>query len=141
MDADLGRRLRDLRKQRGLTQKDVAIEMALRGHDAWIQTTTAKVESAQRPLRFAEYVAVCEVLGVDPAELLAEMCGTGDEAVAESMAEVRRRRLEVMRAKASVTSLREDLKRAEQDLQRARFLLHQATVRRVSLAKGVVSDG
>ena len=119
-----------------MSQRDVADAMAARGFSSWIQTTTAKVEAAQRPLRVNEFVAVCSIFGVDPAELISEVQASGDAVLAEAMAEIRTRRLELMRARASLDAAQQEAKRAEKAVQRAQARLHEASARRVSLAQG-----
>lgn len=122
-----------------MAQQEVAQAMVARGF-SWLQTTTAKTEAGQRPFRVNEFVALCSVLGVDPAVLISEVQSSGDASTAEAMAEVRTRRIELMRAKASLEAARQETERAERDVQRAQAALHEATVRRVSLGKSKADD-
>ncbi|WP_433240306.1 helix-turn-helix domain-containing protein [Actinomadura nitritigenes] len=132
-ETTLGRALRSIREGRGMAQQEVAEAMRARGF-SWLQTTAAKTEAGQRPFRVNEFVSLCSVLGVDPAVLISEAQSAGDADMAEAMAEIRTRRIELMRAKASLDAARQEAQRAEKDVQRAQAKLHEATVRRVSLA-------
>jgi hypothetical protein len=53
--------LRKSRRDRGLTQTDLADEMALRGF-RWSQPTVARVENGRRPLALAEARALMDIL-------------------------------------------------------------------------------
>ena len=57
-------RLRTTRKERGLTQVDVADDMAQRGFP-WSQPTVARVENRQRHLSFSEARALMDILELD----------------------------------------------------------------------------
>ncbi len=67
----VGARIRDQRVALGLSQEDLAKAMRYIGY-TWQQTTVAKTEAADRPLRVNEIVDLANVLGVAPAELLGE---------------------------------------------------------------------
>ena len=56
--------LRRSRRDRGLTQLDVADEMAQRGF-RWTQPTVARVENGRRHLSLAESRALMDVLGLN----------------------------------------------------------------------------
>lgn len=56
--------LRRARRERGLTQVDVADEMAQRGF-RWTQPTVARVENGRRHLSLAESHALMDVLGLN----------------------------------------------------------------------------
>jgi transcriptional regulator with XRE-family HTH domain len=56
--------LRAARGEHGLTQLDVADEMAHRGF-RWSQPTVAKVENGRRPLSLAEARALMDILGLN----------------------------------------------------------------------------
>ena len=56
--------LRRARRELGLTQVDVADEMAQRGF-RWTQPTVARVENGRRHLSFAESRALMDVLGLN----------------------------------------------------------------------------
>ena len=56
--------LRRARRERGLTQVDVADEMAQRGF-RWTQPTVARVENGRRHLSFAESRALMDLLELD----------------------------------------------------------------------------
>jgi hypothetical protein len=61
-----GQALRIARTAAGLTQQQVADRMAGCGYPDWRQTTIAKTEAAQRPLRLNELVALARILGTNP---------------------------------------------------------------------------
>jgi transcriptional regulator with XRE-family HTH domain len=70
-DSIFARRLRAVRNQAGVTQKQLAGRMAARGHKM-LQSTVAKIESGERPVSIGEAVQLAEVLGVDLGELITE---------------------------------------------------------------------
>ena len=70
-DSIFARRLRAIRTQAGVTQKQLADRMAARGYKM-LQSTVAKIESGERPVSIGEAVQLAEVLGVDLGELITE---------------------------------------------------------------------
>lgn len=64
-----GRELRRLRTACGWSQEQVALRMDAYGYE-WHQTTVAKIEGAQRPLRLNELADMCDLFGVTLAGLL-----------------------------------------------------------------------
>lgn len=64
----VGRKVRDLRRQRGWSQERLAHRMRLHGF-AMHQTTVAKLEAGDRPIRLAEAVALAAAFDV-PFEAL-----------------------------------------------------------------------
>lgn len=70
LEATVGRELRQLRIARGWTQKETAARLAvLPGYETWHQTTIARVESADRPLRLNEAETLATLFGVTIADL------------------------------------------------------------------------
>lgn len=67
--APVGGRIRVVREAQGMSQQDVADQVADHGV-RWHQTTVAKVEAGERELRLSEAVAVADVLGVEVAVLV-----------------------------------------------------------------------
>lgn len=65
----LGERLRSLRQLRDWSQEDVANRMRSAGF-TWRQSTVAKTEAADRPIRVNEAAALAEIFGSDLGELL-----------------------------------------------------------------------
>ena len=59
-----------IRVRLDLSQRDVAQVMADRHNLGWHQTTVAKVEAGDRPVRVSEALALADVLGVHVDELL-----------------------------------------------------------------------
>jgi transcriptional regulator with XRE-family HTH domain len=68
-EEQVGASVKVLRAQRGLTQADVAEAMQGLGH-SWIQTTVAKTEAADRPLRLNEVADLAKILGVRVPQLV-----------------------------------------------------------------------
>src|SRR5690242_13035242 len=64
-----GRKMALLREERGWTQAETARRMKPYGY-SWAQSTVARIESGQRPLRLNEVVHVAALFGVSPIELL-----------------------------------------------------------------------
>jgi len=60
METHVGQTVRDFRLAHGWSQQRVADEMCKRGFD-WRQSTVAKTEAAQRPLRVNEVYALARV--------------------------------------------------------------------------------
>lgn len=67
----LGRRVRALRTAAGLSQEQLAEVMRERGF-SWRQTTTAKTEAGDRPVRVNEAAALAAILRTSVAGLLGE---------------------------------------------------------------------
>jgi len=62
-EKEFGQRVRDYRDARGWSQEKLADLMSAAGHP-WRQTTTAKTEAADRPVRVREVVALARIFGV-----------------------------------------------------------------------------
>ena len=60
-------RLVELREAKGLTQTDIALQLGKP------QSYVSKYERGERRLDIVELIAVAKVLGVDPAQLCAEL--------------------------------------------------------------------
>lgn len=67
-----GQRVRDIRQQLGLSQRQVATMMASTHGTPWHQTTVAKTETGERPVKLSEAVALATAFGVPVADLLAD---------------------------------------------------------------------
>lgn len=70
-ESSAGHALRMLRAIRNMSQQQVADAMVERGYQGWRQTTVAKTEAAQRPLRVNELVSLAAILDVSVEELIA----------------------------------------------------------------------
>ena len=66
-----GARLRALRRSQGVTQAELAGEMRRAGFN-WHQTTVAKTEAAQRPVRVNEANHAAAIFGVSLIELMVD---------------------------------------------------------------------
>lgn len=65
----VGRRVKALRAARGWSQQELATRMADAGQ-SWRQTTVAKTEAADRPIRVNEAAALAGVFGITVSDLL-----------------------------------------------------------------------
>lgn len=114
-DTDTGRlavRIREMRKERGLSQTELAERVNAAGiQPSWHQTTAAKVERALRDLRYPELSAVAEALEVDLLDLLALR---PTDAVSTAAAEVQRLEQERRVVQERLDFVTEDI----QDLQK-----------------------
>ena len=70
LDANFGRRVREERERSGMPQSHIALVLKLSYGHQWHQTTVAKVEAGERPVKLAEAVAVSYVLGVPLDQLI-----------------------------------------------------------------------
>lgn len=68
-EAVLGERVRELRRARGWSQDELARRMRSAGF-SWLQSTVAKTEAADRPIRVDEAASLATILGVDIADLI-----------------------------------------------------------------------
>lgn len=53
-----------------LSQRELAARMVGLGHSGWLQSTVAKTEAGERPLRLNEFVGLCRALDLNPLEVL-----------------------------------------------------------------------
>ena len=67
----IARRLRQLRKERGLSQEELAAQLQLLGVDI-SQPLISKIEQNQRYVKDYELVCFCQVLQVSERDLLAD---------------------------------------------------------------------
>jgi transcriptional regulator with XRE-family HTH domain len=114
----LGIEVRNLRRESfDWSQAELADRLKRHGVN-WHQTTVAKVEAGERPVRLNEVIALAEVLNVPPVSLI-EPGGptTADLAAAEA---------KVLRARASI-------ERAEQVLAAAREMYDRVVAERDTL--------
>ncbi|MEU1497322.1 helix-turn-helix transcriptional regulator [Streptomyces sp. NPDC005732] len=99
----IGAILRDLRDQRGLTQQQIAKTVGL------VRSSIANIERGTQHLPLHAWVAICQTLGADPADVITRaLQGVGPLAEplpsrGDRQAATFRRRLE--RAQAEITSL------------------------------------
>lgn len=71
VEAHIGHRVRQMRQQRGWSQRELADRMSAAGFTVWRQTTVAKTEVAERPLRVNEAVALAALFGMTIEQLAA----------------------------------------------------------------------
>jgi transcriptional regulator with XRE-family HTH domain len=77
-EAQAGRALRRLRLAQGWSQEEAAKRMQAYGYD-FHQTTIAKIEAAQRPLRVRELAHFADLYQVGAHELIYPLKGSPDE--------------------------------------------------------------
>lgn len=113
-----GQELRRLRTVCGWSQEEVARRMADYGYD-WHQTTVGRTETATRPLRLNEAVALAALFGIPVTQMIAPMTLEAPDVEAEIDAELKHWReiSEVARvAKATYEWTREEARSAEKKL-------------------------
>lgn len=71
LEDGLGKVLKSAREGRGFSQESVARQMAEFGH-SWRQTTVAKTEAGQRPIRVNEVASLAMVLSFPVESLISE---------------------------------------------------------------------
>jgi transcriptional regulator with XRE-family HTH domain len=115
-DAIVARRVRQLREQTGLTQRQVADLMTAAGHRMH-QTTVAKIEAGDRPVSVGEAVRLAGVFGVAMDALLTEPA-VDDE---------RQRAIaELVDAQVAIRSLEHEVAERQKALDRAQILRDDA---------------
>lgn len=117
-DSVFARRLRAVRKQAGVTQKQLADRMADRGHKM-LQSTVAKIESGERPVSIGEAVQLADVLGASLMDLVTDETAGGQEREYRQLAE----------ARIKVRSLEHETAERDKLLQEAQFLYENAVDR------------
>lgn len=65
----IGGKIKELRKQHGLTQKALAEKLQLKGHE-FSDLTILRIEQGKRFVPDYEVVALADIFGVDPNTLL-----------------------------------------------------------------------
>lgn len=65
----IGSKIKELRKQHGLTQKALAEKLQLKGHE-FSDLTILRIEQGKRFVPDYEVVALADIFGVDPNTLL-----------------------------------------------------------------------
>jgi transcriptional regulator with XRE-family HTH domain len=125
-----GERVKELRNRRGWSQEKLADLMSAAGFP-WRQTTTAKTEAADRPVRVSEVAALARIFAVPPAA----MFDVGIEAdTAYELHGITRAEAELERVQRRVQAQLDDL-----HLERIEVEVRQAQRRYVSEREG--SDG
>jgi transcriptional regulator with XRE-family HTH domain len=118
-----GRKMALLRQERGWSQAQTARSMKPYGYN-WAQSTVARIESGERPLRLNEVVHVAALFNVSPIELLVPTSTPGrlkeDIKASEEGREFVRRQLEEAKAElARHSDAVKNYERLERELQRA----------------------
>ena len=98
-----GRRLRQLREEVGSSQQAIADTVNDRLALRWHQTTVAKTEAGQRPIRLREADALAGVFGFTLAEVLTQL----DDSDAGFFADELARRAALFELDAIIASLQE----------------------------------
>jgi transcriptional regulator with XRE-family HTH domain len=132
-----GERIREIRTARHLTQAALAKAMKALGY-SWLQTTVAKTEAAERPLRLNEATDLAGVLGVEVGYLLTPPL-TGMLAASQDLRELLRLEEIVEQLDAEVTVLQEEFTRKQETLILARQQIGE--LRERLRDAGAVQDG
>jgi transcriptional regulator with XRE-family HTH domain len=132
-----GARIREIRIARHLTQSALATAMNALGH-SWHQTTAAKTEAAERPLRLNEATDLAGVLGVEIDYLLTPPL-TGLSAASQDLRELLRLEEIAEKLEAEAMELHREFKQKAEDAQLARRQIKEARER--LHAAGAVEDG
>ncbi|MEV6651202.1 helix-turn-helix transcriptional regulator [Streptomyces sp. NPDC051219] len=147
----VGRRVAALRVARGWSQRELATRMTDQGH-SWRQTTVAKTEAADRPIRVNEMQGLARVFGVQMVDLLTVPIDDIDVANAAALladmrtlaAAARQRVDECERTYASATAeleaAREEAARITRELQDRREE-YDAAVKAAESKKAGEADG
>jgi transcriptional regulator with XRE-family HTH domain len=129
-EAQVGRALRQLRLSRNWSQEEVAVRMTVYGYD-FHQTTIAKIEGAQRPLRVRELADFAALYGVEVQDLVHPPTG--------SLLEIEQ---EITEVTAKLTTARTVLAAAAQRLASSRQAVSAAEAgRQAALAEVAVLEG
>lgn len=110
---DFGRRVKRLRKDVGLTQKELADRLSQWGR-SYHQTTVAKLESGNRPTTLEELIPLSVALGVSQREFFQDPSPTesAERRVREAEQEVLNLRTEVRATHSRYLQLQEELQEA-----------------------------
>ena len=133
-EALAGRALRRLRLARNWSQEEVAVRMTAYGYD-FHQTTIAKIESAQRPLRVRELADFAALYGLELQELV--------YAPTSSLPEIDQ---EIVDVTARLEAARTAAAKSGNDLDSARMAMrtaesaHQASTAEVAVLEGRLSS-
>jgi transcriptional regulator with XRE-family HTH domain len=107
--------IKALRAKAGLTQAELAEAMQGLGH-SWIQTTAAKTEAADRPLRLNEVADLAKILGLRVPELVSTKNDWDLRVIQEQL---ERWNVHVMRLTAEIEELNHQVAAKTQALEEA----------------------
>ncbi|MGA7418614.1 MAG: helix-turn-helix transcriptional regulator [Acidimicrobiales bacterium] len=116
----VGASIRRLRQAHGWSQEQLARAMSDAGFK-WIQTTVAKTEAAERPIRLGEMIGLARLFGVEAHEMFEPPSDTGD-----AQADVIRRNHELAQLEAEERSLQGRLKGVQDEFAEVRARMEQA---------------
>jgi transcriptional regulator with XRE-family HTH domain len=117
----VGANIKMLRAQRGLTQAELAEAMQGLGY-SWIQTTVAKTEAADRPLRLNEVADLAQVLRVRLPELVST---DTDWALRSIVSTVDMYASHAKRLESEIEELTQQLEAKKQSLEETRKLIEE----------------
>ncbi len=112
-----GARLRDLRQQHLLSQRQVAEAMVEQGF-SWRQTTAAKTEAAERPVPLGEAVALARLFGTTVSDLTSDGPEVQEGVVLRNMVRARRRLGEATRALEEAAEAKEEAAQSMREQER-----------------------
>lgn len=118
----VGQRVKQFREIRGWSQRDLARRMLDRGN-SWRQTTVAKTEAADRPIRVNELQELADVFGVSVVDLMTMPLDDEFAELTAQLGEWRARRAAAQQRAADARKARDlaaaDLEKAQRELAEA----------------------
>lgn len=118
-EARFARHFREVRVGAGVSQREVAERMVELGLTGWLQSTVAKTEAGERPIRLNEFEALCQVLDLEPGMTMTIVRGPRIERNIV-LAELRAR---ISSRERDIVGEREHLADSEAELERLRTKL------------------
>ena len=116
-DAVFGRRLRSIRQQAGMTQRQLAEGMTLVGH-RMVPSAISKIESGDRPISLSEAACLAGLLGVTVAALAGDAPAADGDLIAARIA-VKALRDELAGYDTAASRIRDARRSAEARLRKA----------------------
>lgn len=121
--------MREARNALGLSQAAIADLMVHEGHRTWRQSTVAKSEAGERPLRLDEFMTLCVGLEVDPVGAIVEL----DDEYRRAAQEIRSAEFRVKALHQMIGGAKESLASKEAELREAES--HLASLQKPSTRK------
>jgi transcriptional regulator with XRE-family HTH domain len=135
----VGANLQRFRQESGMSQSDLAHELASRGLPAQ-QQTILKIEKGARPLRFEEAAAIGEILGISTEVLLADQ-SPETNALEAASGQLRNALAVLARCRLRKEELEVELLELDEEIEHCNVLISQAEGRLVAAGAQKGSDG